>query len=283
MPKTKKTKIDNFENSVRTVHITYNSKEFDRITSPIFKEKPNVIYFMHHKAEKGDIFQEHLDTNIKTINGKLPKTPIIQKAVNFIDYYDIIANLASIVSTEQKKEPHLETKFIINMGTGSKMVAIANMDAVRLWDNITFTYPYSLDYDPEAKSTHKGAMLSAVPPKMEFRKPSLVLIQAMQILLWLIEHDRFERKRNFVVQTEFQTLVFEKHKILAVKANDNPRKFDSSQKISLDRSIISKLRDHWKFITRKKQGKSYKIFFTENGLKMARVFMNYDYGLIFED
>ena len=282
MPKTKKIKDDIIENSFHKVHITYNSKEFDRITDPIIKEKPDVVYYIHHNGKKEDIFQEHLETNIQTISKRLPNTPIIQKGVDYIDYYDVISLLAQIVSTENKTHPESLTQFMINMGTGSKMVAIANMDAVRLWENIAFTYPYSLDYNPEEKSTHKGAMLSAVPPKMEFRKPSLLLIQTMQLILWLMEHDRYERKRNFILQKDLQTLIFNTHKIMNVTPNAEPRKQDSSEKIRLNSKVIAKLRDHWKFITRKKQGKSYRIYFTENGRKMARVFMNYDYGLILE-
>ncbi|UYP45970.1 hypothetical protein NEF87_002255 [Candidatus Lokiarchaeum ossiferum] len=279
MPKTKNTKDDTSGKSFRKVHITYNSKEFDRITDPIFKEQPDVIYYIHHNGKKEDIFQEHLETNIQTITKRLPNTPIVQKGADYIDYYDIISLLAQIISTENLSHPEISTEFMINMGTGSKMVAIANMDAVRLWDNISFTYPYSLDYNPEEKSTHKGAMLSAVPPKMEFRKPSLLLIQTMQLILWLMENDRYERKRKFVMQKDLQNLIFNKHKIMKVTPNSNPRKQDSSEKIRLNSKVIAKLRDHWKFITRKKQGKSYRIYFTENGRKMARVFMNYDYGL----
>ena len=51
--------------------------------------------------------------------------------------------------------------------------------------------------------------------------------------------------------------------------------------MSLNRAIITPLTDKWKFIYREKQGRDYKIFFTDAGFKMVRVFMNFDYGINF--
>jgi len=268
---------------VRKIHITYNSQEKKRITEPILSEKPDVIYYIYHHGENEDIFLNYKESNINTIKTNLKKCTVIECHVNYIDYYDIISNLAKIISSEKANNEDKEVFFTINMGTGSKMVAVANIDAHRLWDNIELIYPYSLNYDPKAESTHSGILISAELPKFKFEKPPIDLIKAMQILYWLMKHDRFDRERDFVLQKNLQEAIFRTFKIRSVKKNENPRDLDTSEKMSLNRGIIYPLIKRWKFIYRERQGRDYKIHFTDAGFKMVRVFMNYDYGINFEN
>jgi len=220
--------------------------------------------------------------NLETIKNNLKDCKIIENAVDYVNYYDIISNLAKIISSENAKCHDEEISFTINMGTGSKMVAVANLDAGRLWDNITLIYPYSLDYNPNKESTHSGIFISAEPPRFKFEKPPLDLIKAMQILYWLMKHDKYDRERDFVLQRDWQEAIYRTYNIRSVKKNTSPRKQDSSEKISILRRFVGPLTDKWKFIYREKQGRDYKIFFTDAGFKMVRVFMNYDYGINFD-
>jgi len=270
---------------LRKVHITYNAQEKNRITEPILSNKPDVLYYICHYGENQDIFLNYKKENIDTIKNNLKNCTIIESEVNYVDYYNIISNLARIISSEKakSKEEEEEISFTINMGTGSKMVAIANIDANRLWDNINLVYPFSLDYDPSAESAHSGIMYSAEPPKFKFYKPSIELIKAMQILYWLMLHDKFERKRNYVLQREWQNAIFHIYKIRTVKKNENQRVQDTSEKMSLNRAIINPLVERWKLIYKEKQGRDHRIYFSDDGLKMVRVFMEYDYGINFDE
>ncbi len=270
---------------MRKVHITYNAQEKKRITGPILSDEPDVLYYICHSGKIEDIFLNHKKMNLEMIKNNLKDCKIIEKKVDYVNYYDIIANLAKIISSENavSKNNNKEVSFTINMGTGSKMVAIANIDANRLWDNIKLIYPYSLDYDPSAESAHSGIMYSAEPPEFKFNKPSIELIKTMQILYWLMLHDKFKRKRDFILQRDWQDAIFHIYMIRSVKKNENPRDRDTSEKMSLNRAIISPLTDKWKFIYREKQGRDYKIYFTDAGLKMVRVFMNYNYEINFDE
>ncbi|MHA1561974.1 MAG: HFX_2341 family transcriptional regulator domain-containing protein [Promethearchaeota archaeon] len=261
---------------MRKIHITYNAQEKERITGPILSDKPDVLYYICHNGEIEDIFLNYKDMNLETIRNNMKNCKIIESEVNYIDYYDIISNLAKIISSEIAKCKDEKATFTVNMGTGSKMVAIANIDASRLWDNIILIYPYSLDYDPSAESAHSGIMYSAEPPKFKFYKPSIELIKAMQILYWLMLHDKFERKRNFVLQREWQNAIFHIYKIRTVDQ-------DTSEKMSLNRAIINPLVERWKLIYKEKQGRDHRIYFSDDGLKMVRVFMEYDYGINFDE
>ena len=269
---------------MRKIHITYNAQEKKRITEPILSDKPDVLYYICHQGEIEDVFLNYKEMNLETIKNNLKNCEIIENKVDYVNYYEIIANLAKIISSEKvKSKEKEEVSFTINMGTGSKMVAIANMDANRLWDNINLNYPFSLDYDPSAESAHSGIMYSAEPPKFKFYKPSIELIKAMQILYWLMLHDKFERKRNFVLQREWQKAIFHIYKIRTVKKNENQRDQDTSEKMSLNRAIINPLVERWKLIYKEKQGRDHRIYFSDDGLKMVRVFMEYDYGINFEE
>ncbi len=268
----------------RFVHITYNVKEIDRILEPIRKEHPDVVYYFSHNGKNRDINQEFIEINTSAIKKYLPHCEIKQRQVDYVDYYDIIAKLADIINIEKKnaKEEQKIPQFTINLGTGSKMVAIANIDAHRLWDAVAVIYPYSLEYDPQSPGpTHSGEIIEAAPPRFKFEKPKVLLIQAMQILYWLLMHDPHGRQRDFILQHDWEHAIFEQHKILKVKNNEQARRKDSSQKMQLNRTIIGPLEDKWKFITRQKIGKTYQVSFTENGARMARVFMNMDYELKF--
>ena len=266
---------------MRKIHIVYNSQEKKRITEPILSSNPDVLYYICHHGEIEDIFLDYKKMNLETIKNNLKNCKIIENKVDYVNYYDIIGNLAKIISSENSQSKDEEITFNINMGTGSKMVAIANIDAHRLWDNIKLIYPYSLNYDPSAESAHSGIMYSAEPPEFKFNKPTIELIKAMQILYWLKKHDKFERERDFVLQRDWQEAIFHKYKIRNVKKNENSRDRDTSEKMSLNRAIITPLTDKWKFIYREKQGRDYKIYLTDAGIKMVRVFNNYDYGIIF--
>ncbi len=262
-------------NNTREVHIVYNVKEHARITDPIIDLNPDIVYYLFHQGENSDIYLEYKDENIQFLNKKLPNLHIIQYSVDYVNYYDIISKLASIISKE--RGAHIT----INMGTGSKMVALANLDAYRLW-NIDIFYPYSLNYDPSNDSAHTGEIKNAELPKFEFKTPDFRLIRIMQAIYWLMHHDKFGHVRKYVRQQDLQEVVFQELHIETVPFVENNRDYDSSQKIKL-RRLLEKLEDPWHLIYREKIGRTKHIHFTDKGEKMIRVFMNYDYGVTFPE
>ncbi|MHA1674364.1 MAG: HFX_2341 family transcriptional regulator domain-containing protein [Promethearchaeota archaeon] len=263
------------------VHITYNVHEHARIVDPILEECPNTLFYFHFDdGNRLDVHLDYRDKNLAVIRDKLPKCKIVERGINYVDYYQIISNLAGIINQENKDHPEHAVKFKINLGTGSKMVAIANVDASRLWENIEIIYPFSEMYDISAESTHSGTIQSADPPKFEFKHPNQKLKQAIQILYTLREKsDVHGHIHDFVKQRDLLHYIFDIFKVLEVSLNDDPRKYNTSQYMALNRNILDKLEKYWGFITRVKVGRDYHIFFTEKGEKMARVFVNYDYGI----
>lgn len=272
---------ENISKSLWKVHFTYNARENERIVDPILSEKPNSLYYFHFDdGNRSDINLKYQSENLEAIEKALPKCEIHKIGINYVDYYQIISKLAKIISDEQLAHGNHEVRFQINLGTGSKMVAIANMDAHRLWPNIDIIYPYSEEYDPTAETTHSGSMKGAEPPKFEFKHPGLKILKSIQILYVLRDtEDNFGHKHDYVKQSDLAYYVYDVFQILKVKSNEDPRKLQSSQLMQLKRRIIDRLDKNWGFITREKVGRDYHIFFTEKGEKMAKVFINYNYGI----
>ncbi|MHA1521204.1 MAG: HFX_2341 family transcriptional regulator domain-containing protein [Promethearchaeota archaeon] len=263
------------------VHITYNVHEQKRIVDPILEECPDILYYFHFDdGNRKDVNFDCRDLNLETIREKLPECKIVERGINYVDYYQIISNLATIINQENKEHLEKTVLFRINLGTGSKMVAIANVDASRLWENIEIIYPYSEIYDTSKDSTHSGIIKVADPPKFEFKHPNLKLLQSLQILYTLREKtDMHGHIHEFVKQKDLFHYIFEVFKILEVTANRDSRNYNSSQYMRLNRNILDKLENYWGFITKDKIGRDHRIFFTDKGEKMARVFINYDYGI----
>ncbi len=102
-----------------------------------------MYYFQH----KDDHYLKFKEENIANIRLAAPDCEIQEIAVNYVNYFDIIGRLSEIIKNEMQMP---DTCIIINVGTGSKMIAIANMDAYRIWPEHMFViYPYSSDYKPE--------------------------------------------------------------------------------------------------------------------------------------
>ena len=264
----------------KLVHIVFNTNEKNRIMNPILHDRPDIVYYFHYEAKIHDQNMIFLKENIARIEKELPKCEIIQQGVSYVDYYEIIGNLAKIITD---KRYDINTKFSVNLGTGSKMVAIATMDAQRLWNRFTLIYPFSFDYDPKRKEgAHTGQMIAATPPHFKFKTPDTLLIKALQILDWLIEHDDRWIKKGFAKYQTWRKLTY-RFKLLEVKVNTDKRKQESSKIIQMHRAIVLKLTDTWKFIIKRRVGKGSEVSLTEAGKEFIRVYRNYDLGLNFDE
>ena len=157
-------RIDIDTKDARLIHICYNGQETTRITDAIIEEKPTKLYYLHHVA---DIYLQYRDQNLDLIRKTFPSIEIEAQEVDYVSYFSIIGELIRIFKQEFKIP---KTKIIINLGSGSKMVACANMDIFRIFpENVALIYPYSKDYHPERiGSAHEGAMHAARPPEFTY-------------------------------------------------------------------------------------------------------------------
>jgi hypothetical protein len=268
----------------RIVHIMFNVNEHERIINPILTQGPDTVYYFHYEGEIQDVHPEFLKKNLETIRQHLPSTEIIEIGVNYTDYYAIIGNFAEILSKEQKRHTKRVT---INLGTGSKMVAVAVMDAERLWGkrhNIELIYQYTKDYNPKrTEGAHLGALLSANLPKFAFEKPNDLLIKSLQILNFLMKHDPHQRMRQFVPLRDWLEAVVDKYKLITVTENETERKELQSKYTRMKKKIVEPLESKWGLIFEERVGKkAYNIKFTDAGKNFIKVFEKYDLGLDLE-
>lgn len=264
----------------RKVQIIFNVKEHDRITAPILQDKPDCIYYFSFKSSSvPDLYSDYKTQNIETIRKGLPKDhqcEIIEDIVDYVDYYAIIGKMAGIFSKELKKEP--KTRIAINLGTGSKMCAIAVMDAYRFWpQNIVPFYLFSRDYNTKRDAPfHIGDMFRAEVPKFKLKAPEPELIQMMQVLGKSIENPKEETKTQYAYQINWQNNMLKSgilHEPKTPKEKVRGRQSAIKNIMKSDREKLKK----WDYITETKEGNQVRINLTDLGKKMLKIFQNYDY------
>jgi hypothetical protein len=270
--------VDEEFQPTRKVHIVFNVKEKERITDPILQDKPDKIYYFHFQNQKkDDIYPNKEEENITCIQSQLPNCQIEQISLNYVDYYDIMGKLAKIFSTEIKIDG---TRIAIHLGTGSKMCAIASMDAYRLWPkHVIPFYIYSRDYDPKRESAmHEGPMEKSQVPLAVYKTPDEELIKGMQILFQSFEKDEQGKVKRFAYQSTWENNLKQCGLLVSKSTNEDARK-RSQAEANLIRENFKKPLENWEFITEKKSGKEVIIKFTPLGEKIFQIFENYDYGL----
>ncbi|TFG21540.1 MAG: hypothetical protein EU529_13330 [Promethearchaeota archaeon] len=169
--------------NLNQIHITFNSREDYRILTPILNQIPHKLYYFTAEIKSTGQKDEHLDffnKNSSFLKEKIPNLIIIQKEVDYTDYIEIIQELSKIIKKEKGTNPNCE--FFINIGTGSKITAIASTEAARLW-NCKALYVHSTKYDPLTKGArHKGEMIIKYPPIFPAQKPMKKLIKVLKII-----------------------------------------------------------------------------------------------------
>ena len=264
---------------LRKIQIIFNVKETNRITDPVLQDKPDKIYYFQFlSGRKQDTFLDYKQINLDLIKEQCPECEIVEDTVDYVDYYEIMGKLATIFSHELKGEG---TRIAINLSSGSKMCAIAVMDAYRLWpEHIIPFYVYSLDYDAaREEGTHQGEMLKAIVPKFDYETPNIELIQAMQILDQCFELDADGKKKKTVPQAIWEKRLVESGVLDSKTEATDPRQIDMAIKNLLRNKFKDKLMDEWHYIGEKQIGKAKHLFLTDLGTRMLDIFRNYDYGL----
>lgn len=165
------------------IHIAFNSREDKRITQPIIKYRPNKLYYFVALIKKTGQRDEHMnfyEKNVACIKVKNPSIDIIKQELDYTNYIEILQKLSLIIKTERELNPNCT--ILINIGTGSKITALASTEASRLW-NCKILYVHSTKYDPLIEGAeHKGKMITFEPHIFPLQKPAQKLIEVLKIV-----------------------------------------------------------------------------------------------------
>lgn len=261
----------------KKIHIAFNSKENKRITQPILDYLPNTLYyFTAYIEETGqeDENIEYFEDNCAYLKDKIPQLDIVRKEVDYTDYIQIIQELSKIIKKAREEDPN--TSIFINVGSGSKITAIASIEASKLWDCDVY-YVYSTQYDPSGEGpVHKGEMKIKIPITFPIKKPDKKIIEILKFIQKLIEK-RYKLKpadkttRKFIYKKNLIEELFEEELITLIKENKDDRKLQAS-KYMKSRKYLKPMDQELDFIDISDDKRNKKIYLTEQGEELLEIF-----------
>ncbi|MHA1341908.1 MAG: HFX_2341 family transcriptional regulator domain-containing protein [Promethearchaeota archaeon] len=262
----------------RRVHIIFIDRELERFMAPIRDFNPQKIYvFVYESTERDVNFKlifPKLKEEIKNFNKAIE---IIIKEIKFTDYFKVIQELSKIIKEERKIDKN--TKILINCSTGSKMSAVACIDASRLW-NVDVIYVYSDDFQNDRQYKHMGKMKIIIPPIFPVTKPSWKEIETLRLINNMIneyiEEGEYEdpEDEGYILRMNLQDKVF-KEKILRTDGKKDIANKRSRESTAFKDKILKPLYNKG-YIRIEKYSKTQKIYLTEEGRRIAEVFKYYN-------
>ncbi len=196
------------------------------------------------------------------------KIEVVQKGINIHDYIDVIQNISKVIKGERDNDPG--TEIFINLSVGTKITAIAAMDACRFWDCIPY-YVVPERYISEKEVTRDTIALSSgemeifEPPSFKLNKPQPILIDALKII---------EEKGTGIHKKEFRKKLLARKMLKIQKKYDNPRdpKKLSAEYMAMNQQFIFPLRDNWNYIEVSDEKRNQKITLTDTGVEALQIF-----------
>lgn len=252
------------------IHIAFNSDEHERITFPIISSKPNKLYYFKADLVKmlsAYKYDSYFEKNVIYIMKKLPTIDIIEKQIDLTNYFEIIQEISKIIRFE--RESNLNSKFYINIGSGSKLTAIASLEAAKIWNIETF-YVYSQDIELGIGPKHKGKMIMIPIKGFPIQKPDTDLIKVIKIIEKMIP-----KNRKFVYKKHLLDELKNKGLLDLLKENKDYEKLKSAEYMTLNQRYLNPLEKDLKYIEISDDKRNKKIFLTDEGERVLKIFKYY--------
>jgi hypothetical protein len=259
------------------IHIVFNCEEDSRITKPIIENPPNKLYYFTaiiRKTNQRDVNMEFYKKNSSILKQKIPTLCIIPKEVDYTNFIEIIQEISKIIKDEREENQNCE--IFINVSTGSKMTAIASIEASKLWDCRVY-YVFSSEYDPYGGGPmHKGELFIKEPLTFPIKKPEEIYVKTVLIIEELInqkysKHSYDSKQRKFIYLKKLIQTLSEKKIIELESKHNNPRKQMSALYMKANNFLKSLSKD-LEFIAISDDKRNKKVFLTENGNNITKIF-----------
>ena len=263
------------------VLIFFMGREDERLILPVKQYNPSKVYIFIYNSDSYDKnFSKFFPICKKGIEDFNPKIEIIKKYVDFINYYKVCQEISKIIKFEKDNNSNVE--ITLNVSTGSKVSAVAMIDAARLWE-VNSVYVYSNIYDPAPKEGdphHTGEMIIIEPPVFPLHKPNWNLIESLRVLDKLIkrnfELDRYESDdTGYVMKSAIQKELFKNNIVSSKKTTNKDSNKNSREQMALKQKILAPL-EKGGYIKLKKESRSKKVYLTKEGERVASIFRFYN-------
>ncbi|MFM8621059.1 MAG: DUF6293 family protein [Candidatus Nanopelagicaceae bacterium] len=233
------------------IHIAPVGFEIERVVTPTIENRADLVYLLVHNNVSADKSKPYADE----IRKQLKK--------NKIQYKDVYAdrnNLLEIVKTVKEIIiEHRNSEIFINVSSGSKIQAIGCMMGCMIFDDRKNLRPYYVEpvtYVDKPQTTGVKKTHPLVAYQMQTPKPELLEICTII------------KERGRIKKSELADIAIQK-KIISVNSTQNLK---MARFTSLDKNIITPLKNIWNFIEEEKVGRNRYVFLTEDG-KLASQFL----------
>lgn len=248
------------------IHIAFQGFEIERISDPIIRMKADRAYLFIYQDEKTEKFIEECKTIEKQLKDN--NIEVIRKGIDLLDYVAVIQNVSKVIKDEREKDP--QVKIFINISVGTKITAIAGMDACRFWDCFPYyvkgeNYISEKEITKNTRALSSGKMETLQPPLFQLKKPPPNLIEALKIIV--------ERKIG-IYKKEFRKKLLAKN-LLVIQKKYEPHETSnklSAEYMAMNQQYIFPLRDEWDYIHVSKTKRNQKITLTEYGKEASQIF-----------
>lgn len=172
-----------------------------------------------------------------------------------------------IIRDEREQNPNC--KIYINIGSGSKLTAIASIEAAKIWNLETY-YVHSTEIDFGGGPKHIGEMIITPIKGFPTQKPRDDLIHVLKII-----EKMMVRGRSFVYKKRLLEALRDEGKLELIRENPDVKKVKSSEYMALNQRYLNPLEKQWDFIEISEDKRNKKIFLTEEGKKILKIFRYY--------
>jgi len=239
------------ENENLRIHIAPVGYEIDRIVLPAKKKRADKVYLLIHEnpsIDKAVSFYEITEKKLKKLG-----IDVVRERHNRLDLFNIIKSIREII---QKEKGNI---IYVNLASGSKIQSIGCMMACMMFNDDQNVQPFYVEAKEyvgfSGKPISTGIKEIQDMPTYEIKRPQQRHIDALRIIN---EHGgRISKKEMAQIAKE--------EKLIVVNAeNESQATF-----ASLDKNIISVLKDQWGFVKVEQIGRTRWIEITEEGRNAA--------------
>lgn len=267
------------------IHIVFNCRETGRITEPLLKNPPHKLYYFTafiKKTKQKDENIKYMEQNIDTIQTHIPAITIVRKSVDYTDYIEIIHQISKIVKLEREENPN--TTIYMNMSSGSKLTAIASIEAAKIWD-LEYYYVYASEYQQyDDGPLHTGEFFIEKPVTFPTQRPRKDHIQTLKLIQSLIKRKYGNKSlpkselngvENFIY---FKELIqqLETIGIIGLESNHEDVKRRKSALYMKAKDFLDPIEKTLGYITISKDKRNRKVTLTEEGENLTKIFRYLD-------
>jgi hypothetical protein len=228
--------------------------EPERIVVPLVHYKADKAFLISH-LQDNSVAEERLQKVRESLAEKLPSCEVETKTTHIWDLFSCLETYREIFVTET------ENHIMVNVSTGSKILAIAGMLSCMLWD--AKPYYAKLNYSHQGLAGKNEVLGVDWLPVYSIRKPT---IESLKVISVINKYGGTTSKKKLIEKLQAAEL-----RLIPVYGKDASRTAPHSKL----RAILNPLVE-WSYVKVKSRGRRSDIILTAQGKRALRIFGDLD-------